>query len=328
MYIEDQMGLSRAGNWYKGNLHSHSTNSDGAYHPQQVVKIYREQGYHFLCLSEHDLYTDYETKFNQEDFIVLPGLEASAELFDEKGSPNRKKVHHVHGILGTTQMVADSHQVPYHHGERHCVDTYYGAWDGLHAAQKLVDDMTSRGMLSTYNHPLWSRVEMEEVIGLEKLWAVEIYNYGTDLESATGYDETFWDAMLRRGKRVFAFASDDNHNGALADSFGGFVMVNASCLSREAIITSLLQGNYYSSNGPQIYEWGIHKNQAYVVCSPANRIDFIVGNKVGDGLSCFAHESEGGLQRATYPLKGHETYIRVKCSDQNGKTAWSNPLFL
>ena len=29
-----------------------------------------------------------------------------------------------------------------------------------------------------------------------------------------------------------------------------------------------------------------------------------------------------------YVLKGHETYVRVKCTDKNGKTAWSNPIFM
>ena len=31
---------------------------------------------------------------------------------------------------------------------------------------------------------------------------------------------------------------------------------------------------------------------------------------------------------AEYPLNGQETYIRVECVDKNGKTAWTNALFL
>ena len=45
--------------WYKGNLHSHTTNSDGVWTPEQSAKNYRDAGYSFLCFSDHDLYTDY-----------------------------------------------------------------------------------------------------------------------------------------------------------------------------------------------------------------------------------------------------------------------------
>ena len=84
-------GFSEKGNWYKGNLHSHTVNSDGKLTPEESVKLFREHGYHFLCFSEHDKYTDYREQFDCEDFIILPGLEASAVLYREEGSGRRKK---------------------------------------------------------------------------------------------------------------------------------------------------------------------------------------------------------------------------------------------
>lgn len=42
------------GQFYKGNLHSHTTNSDGHLTPEEAVALFKSQGYHFLCLSEHD----------------------------------------------------------------------------------------------------------------------------------------------------------------------------------------------------------------------------------------------------------------------------------
>ena len=41
-------------NWYKGNLHSHTTNSDGAWTPDEAVEHYKANGYAFLCLSDHN----------------------------------------------------------------------------------------------------------------------------------------------------------------------------------------------------------------------------------------------------------------------------------
>jgi predicted metal-dependent phosphoesterase TrpH len=67
--------LSGKGNFYKGNLHCHSTNSDGKLSVDELVTMYRNQGYHFLCLSEHDKYTRIiDQEYSDENFILLPGL--------------------------------------------------------------------------------------------------------------------------------------------------------------------------------------------------------------------------------------------------------------
>ena len=80
-----------------------TTDSDGCLSPAQAVELFRSHGYHFLCLSDHDIYSDYRSRFNREDFILLPGIEASAVLVEADGKL-RKKVHHMHGILGTAEM--------------------------------------------------------------------------------------------------------------------------------------------------------------------------------------------------------------------------------
>lgn len=36
------------GQWYKGNLHSHTTNSDGHLTPAQAVALFRQYGYSFF----------------------------------------------------------------------------------------------------------------------------------------------------------------------------------------------------------------------------------------------------------------------------------------
>jgi hypothetical protein len=41
--------------WWKGNLHAHSLWSDGDDYPEMIAAWYRENGYHFLSLTEHDL---------------------------------------------------------------------------------------------------------------------------------------------------------------------------------------------------------------------------------------------------------------------------------
>ena len=46
--------------WFKGNLHTHSLWSDGDDYPEMIVKWYRENGYHFVALSDHNILADGE----------------------------------------------------------------------------------------------------------------------------------------------------------------------------------------------------------------------------------------------------------------------------
>ena len=45
--------FDQPGRFWKGNLHTHSTNSDGTLTPEQVCRRYAEAGYDFLALTEH-----------------------------------------------------------------------------------------------------------------------------------------------------------------------------------------------------------------------------------------------------------------------------------
>ena len=318
--------FSESGSWYKGNLHSHTTNSDGRLTSAEAAAFYKNNGYHFLCLSEHDYYTDLRDQIDGETFILLPGVEASVNLLDETGS-YVKKTHHIHGILGNEAMRKAAGDKLLKHGERLIPPRFYGEWDGLKAAQDMIDTLNARGCFTTYNHPAWSRVEMDEVADLKHVWAVEVYNYGTVVECGEGYDSVFWEAMLRKGTRVGGFASDDNHNPPkFFDSFGGFVMVRSEELSHEAIVNHLMAGDYYFSAGPSIYQWGIEDGEVFVECSKAERINFIVGGPVGRSETILHHVTPltGGRQ----VLRGDETYVRVECEDAMGRKAWTNAFFL
>lgn len=325
--MKDQVGIKNMGHWYKGNLHSHTNLTDAVLTPKVDCEAYRKKGYSFLCISDHDLYTDFRAEYNEEDFIILPGLEASAILYSKDGK-HRCKMHHMNGILGTEQMQKEAQNPIFKHLEKVGPLKYYGDWDGAAAAQELADMMRSRGMIVTYNHPYWSRVTENEFMYTEGLWAMEVYNYGTDVECNLGYDIIHWDQMLRSGKRICAFASDDNHNYPYCpDSFGGWVMVNAESLTHDNIIRALIEGNYYSSSGPEIYDYGVKNNKVYINCSAVEHINFMIGNEICDGATVWGTPRENSLTHAEMQLKGHESYVRIECVDRWGKTAWTNPLF-
>ncbi|MBQ6352521.1 MAG: hypothetical protein IJJ28_04570, partial [Lentisphaeria bacterium] len=46
--------------WKKGALHAHSLWSDGRHLPEMVFKTYRDRGFDFVCLSDHNIFQERE----------------------------------------------------------------------------------------------------------------------------------------------------------------------------------------------------------------------------------------------------------------------------
>jgi predicted metal-dependent phosphoesterase TrpH len=67
--------------WYKGNTHTHTLNSDGDSTPYDVVKWYREHGYNFLFITDHEYVTTVKPLndlFGKEGtFMLIPGQEVT-----------------------------------------------------------------------------------------------------------------------------------------------------------------------------------------------------------------------------------------------------------
>jgi len=362
--ILNKEGFSKDGNWYKGNLHCHTTESDGCLTPKEVKELYKENGYHFLCISDHEKYADYTEELDEESFILLPGVESSVNLVDSGGTVLSRndsdkdkmtredwlvqreemnavlKTHHIHGLLGTAKMRERASRNKYQKMDNLPVAVYENEWNGKEAAQKQINEFRERGCLVMYNHPLWSKVRIEEYIDLEGVWALEIYNHSTVLDSGLGVDTRDWDSILETGRQIYGVASDDNHNTPpIPDSCGGWVVVKAKDLTHESILYNLSIGNYYSSSGPEIYGWGVRDGVAYVDCSEAERINFICGGAVNAGVTVLKgqvgwktekerFEHREYMTHAEYKLKGTETYIRVECVDKDNKSAWTNAIFM
>lgn len=320
----DQVFETR-GDWFRGNLHSHTTVSDGRWTPEEAVRQYRAEGYSFLAFTDHDRFTDWSAQFDTQDFCILPGVEASTSL--RTADRLCLKTHHLLGIAGTREMLARAEH-PFAHMEKLQAPNFIDHWDGAAAAQTLCDNLRSHGCFVIYNHPVWSRVEEAEFVHTRGLTALEIFNFATVNECGEGYDAARWDVMLRAGTDLFAMATDDNHNGGcFPESFGGYLMVNAEKPAHEELVRAILDGNYYSSSGPEIYNWGVRDDQAYIRCSPAARIILTVGGFVGSSGASIAPKGQT-LTEASFPLCGRETYVRAECIDSGGRAAWTNHIRL
>lgn len=63
----------------KGNLHAHTTFSDGRRPVREVIACYRDLGYDFLAITDHDdrIHDDYwfDIPAGDERMLILPGIE-------------------------------------------------------------------------------------------------------------------------------------------------------------------------------------------------------------------------------------------------------------
>jgi len=183
-------------------------------------------------------------------------------------------------------------------------------------------------MFVIYNHPRWSKVREDEFINTEGLTAIEVYNHASEIGHETGIDTVRWDSMLREDKKVNCTAADDSHFKWNYDGFGGWIMVKSDKLEHEEIVKNIINGNYYSSMGPEIYDWGIRDGVAYIDCSEVEKISFVAGkNILGIGASYCDKPHEDAMKHAEYRIRGTETYLRIEITDKYGRKAWTNPVY-
>lgn len=301
--------------WYKANFHAHSARSDGRLTPEEMVRLYKEQGYSILALSEHETYTD-TREFDTEDMIVYPAIERSINLPEHE-------TFHIHGIADYGRDVKNRCL----HDEVIPVPDFCGMED----VQKIIDELKERGNFVMLNHPYWSFNTFEHLGGLTGYDFVEIFNFGAEIHGNLGDSEAYCDELWKKNF-FLAVAADDNHNSNrykkgidMWDSFGGFTMLQLDEFSRRGISDALKKGAFYASAGPEIYQFSLCGNTAAVKCSEVKTIAFKAWPRRG---YCIHKEEGGSLTEASYTLRGEEKWIRVKCIDEQGRAAWSNPIYI
>jgi len=311
----DKVYLSENSRKFKGNLHTHSNRSDGRHKPAQVVSWYKQRGYDFICLSDHEIYYD-DDSLNTDDFICLSGYEMRVENKVDDVS------FHLHGLLDPNIKSNKA----FRHDEIHEIPDYYGDLD---VVQRLMDEMKERGNLVIFNHPNWSRNSYESLEKLTGFSAIEIYNHQSEIEEACGYSVDYWDYCLRKGMKCFGVATDDAHSiditAKVGEAFGGYIVCDLDSLSQEQIIKSIGKGTFYASQAPQIFDLRIEKNILKIKTSEVRYIKFIVFETRGSTV--FSKNGES-ITYGEYKICGDEQYIRVEAIDRNGYIAWSNPIFI
>ena len=298
-----QAAFQKEGNFLKGNLHCHTTLSDGTGSPASTIRHYANAGYDFLAITDHRRY-NFTNYAPESGLLILPAMEADRYL-EGKGMP---VVHIV--AVGPEQGngYVDGQKIEYQKGEK--------TEDG----QEIIDDVLRANNLAILAHPMWSGNTVEGVKNLRGFSLMEIWNTGSAMDWGVDSNTYHWDVLLSEGKKVFGVASDDSH--CLQQNGFGFVRVKAE-KNVSSILNALKNGEFYASCGPEIYDFYVEDDKVCINCSPVSQI--MLRNFSAPHRMIRGENMTGGQ----FKLRECCTdYIRAEIVDAQGRRAWTNPIFL
>jgi len=285
--------FSLPGHWYKGNLHTHTTQSDGLLPPDQALAWYREHGYDFCAITDH--------------WVFTPGDSTASDFCQIAGAELHGRGYHMLAL-----------------GLSHLPDR---ALEDSPAA--LAAAVCAQGGLAYFAHPYWTGQTSAEIAPIKSVAGIEVFNAVCEMMDGLGHSSVHWDELLAMGHRLTGLAVDDVHwkHGAEGK---GFVMVRAQSLDERAILEGLRAGHFYASTGPIIQDLRVAADAGgapslKVRCSPCQVIAFYATAAYGHR---FVAPAGGALSSAAWPLRAEQGYLRVECRDAEGHVAWSNPVFV
>jgi hypothetical protein len=230
--------------WIKGNIHTHTTESDGSLSPEETIRAYEGMGYGFLSITDHNRISSGDGV--KTDLVLLPGAELDPRhmcviAMDPARIINRKN------------------------------DTQ----------QQKITRNTNKGNIVILNHPDWQHREhymIDEMKALDKYAGIEIYNSVIERMAGTSLSTAKWDRLLGSGRRILGFATQDAHGPS--DHVDCCCVVRVNQKSRSAVFKALEQGNFYCYYGVTITDIGRERNRIYVETENAQLIRFIGDNGV------------------------------------------------
>ncbi|MBE5732219.1 MAG: PHP domain-containing protein [Clostridiales bacterium] len=332
--------LPENGQFYKANLHCHTTVSDGKLTPEQVKKAYMDHGYSIVAYTDHNVLLDHQD-LTDENFVALNGFEID---LGEGPMPDReRKCCHICMVALSPDNLT---QVCYHR------EKYVWGNAANYRPQLKVDDSPDferrytaecinevmktgreKGFFVTYNHPAWSFETYPDYTAYQNMHAMEIVNYGCFNAGYNDYAPEVYDEMLRYGKcgKIYCVATDDNHNGApltsmRCDSFGGFTMIKTDKLDYKSITDALVKGNFYASQGPKIYSLVYEDRKLKIETSDAESIFFTTGKR----RTGVVQNSVMGdtVNYGEFEVRDTDIYVRVTVVSKDGKHACTNAYFV
>ncbi|MBO6157936.1 MAG: hypothetical protein J6P72_01590 [Firmicutes bacterium] len=322
--------FNEQGRFLRGNLHTHTTISDGEVSPEESIRRYREEGYDFLAITDHrkrfggliekkdgtcemagtaleDVLAEgtvINEALNGTDdyrFLVIPSTEFDRN-FMAKGPEH---AYHITGV-GLRSFVPQTND-----------------W----TPQEIVDAIHKADGFATLAHPNWSLMTVEECLQLERYDAIEIFNSVSEAYSGRGVSDLYVDMMASRGRYPLITAVDDTHFYD-RDPFGGWVMVQAEKNNWPSIHQALLDGKFYSTQGPKIFQIETERHDGTLTVSVKTSevcyIRFMTNALYNSKRTAYPEEEGKTITSASYTLSDMDRFVRIEGRDADGKFFWSN----
>ncbi|MCL6474684.1 MAG: CehA/McbA family metallohydrolase [Firmicutes bacterium] len=217
MPIQHNPYAQRHSLWLRGNLHAHTTLSDGELSPDDTLNAFAKRGYDFVALTDHDIVAS--PNGLHPHILFLPGVEHSAQ-------------QHILRVNVTSTL---PHDLSY---------------------QSVIDLTRQEGGLVILNHPNWGENldhwRNAQMIQLERYHGIEIYNNVIEYLEGSPYALDRWDLLLSEGKQVWGYANEDTHRVFQIGS--AWNAVNVRERSKEAVLNALKEGRFYASTGVVLEE--------------------------------------------------------------------------
>ena len=281
-----------ASNWFRGNLHTHTTRSDGSRPPEEVMADYESRGYHFLAISDHDILVGLDDYQKQTSLTLIPAVEVTA------------RGPHILQVNASARIEPNANR------------------------QWVIDEINKQGAVCVLNHPNFeehfNHFPQEKMESLEGYHGIEIYNGIIERLPGVALATDRWDRLLTTGRTVWGFAHDDSHRPI--DVELAWNMVHVDNCTADAITSALKTGCFYGSTGVTISRVAAEGTTVHLETEDAQRIRFISNDGVVQSTVDSAQASY------TLPESPDDAtklgYIRAECYGAGGRMAWTQPFFI
>lgn len=301
-HFTEQLDVSA---FQRGNVHTHSTRSDGNRPPEAVYAWYREHGYQFLVLTDHNQLTQPDEYRAQErkGFVLLPGEEVTLYV--------GKVPVHVNGLC-TNRAIGNSR------------------FEDTHAALAwAVKQVRGQGAAALINHPNfdWALQAKDLDAGrdaqLLEIWSGHPFVH-SDGDATRPSEEAIWDQALTQGLEFAPVAVDDSHHYNPEDKEPaarpgrGWVYAFGAETKKKPLCDALRSGRLYASNGGVFTRIALARDALTVWPESEGEVEFFgsAGRKLATA------RAEAGSP-ASYAPKGGEGYVRARFTRPDGKHAWT-----
>ena len=280
----------------KAGLHTHTTNSDGKFTPEEIIEMYKNEGFDVLTFTDHRR-TNKVSEYDGKGMTLISGIELHPV------GPRNSPWHIL--AVGVPEDFQHTHPA---------------------TGQEAVDRANEAGAAVFCAHPYWCGFTPDEVMTLNNILGIEVYNTSTRYIGKE-INVQIWDELLDAGWLCPAIAVDDIHN--LQDLGHGWTMILAEDKSPESLVKALKNGSYYSTQGPEFTRIELDGHMLHAEFSEV--VSAVVVGRFASGCceTVPGQPFPGDVtpcRELTVDLRRCRTAGRIQLRDAAGRYAWSNPI--